>query len=161
MAYIQTTDTRSRSRQTPNYSQCLVRTHPSRTGPGYVFRHRYSVIVILYISSPITIGSVFWHLSSSAQLHSSVLKIVSFAKASAWTLAGWFDVSGHKVASNELKSCLRSRSMLPSSAMTVACRLASVDTLSRRELVCPLRGRVSVVCRDDTPDYLLEKCGVV
>ena len=30
----QTTETRSRIGQTPNYSECLVRTHPSLTGPG-------------------------------------------------------------------------------------------------------------------------------
>ena len=51
--------------------------------------------------------------------------------------------------------------MLPSSAMKVACRLASVDTLSRRELVCPLLGRVSVVRRDATLDYFIGICGVV
>ena len=32
--YRQTTETRSRIGQTPNYSECLVRTHPSLTGPG-------------------------------------------------------------------------------------------------------------------------------
>ena len=57
-----------------------------------------------FVSSAISIGSVFWHLSSSAQLHSSVETRLSVAKAPAWTLASGFNAIGPTHASNELKN---------------------------------------------------------
>ena len=46
---LQPTENQSRIGQTPNYSECLVRIHPSPTGPDVIFRHRSSIIIILYI----------------------------------------------------------------------------------------------------------------
>ena len=76
-----------------------------------------------FVSSAISIGSVFWHLSSSAQLHSSVQTRLSVARAPVWTLAGGFNVIGPTRASNELKN-LPHEHVLPWLAMTVACHLA-------------------------------------
>ena len=51
VAYRQTTETRSRIGQTPNYSECLVRTHPSLTGPGMAGHPLYKVQLALALCS--------------------------------------------------------------------------------------------------------------
>ena len=61
VASLQTTETRWRSGQAPKYSQVQALYSDTDT-------HSLSSS----ISSPFMIGSVFWHLSSTAQLHSSV-----------------------------------------------------------------------------------------
>ena len=94
-APLQTTATRTRIGQTPNYSECLVRTHPSLTGPG---------IAILCIKC-----NYHWHCVLTLVIFSTIAqfggdKTVSVARAPAWTLAGGFNVTGPTHASNELKN---------------------------------------------------------
>ena len=78
---LQITETRSRRGQTLKYSQGLVRTHPSRTDPGLIFRHRYSesVIVILYIKSNYDWLCVLTLIISGTIAQFGADKIVSFA----------------------------------------------------------------------------------
>ena len=114
--HIQTTVTRSRIGQTPNYSECLVRTHPSRTAPG---------IVILDIKCNYHWLCVLTLVISGAIAQFDADKTVSFAWARAGTLSGGFNVIGPVVASNEFKH-LPHEQVLRWLAMTVACRLAPV-----------------------------------
>ena len=116
VASLQTTGTRSRSGQAPNYSECLVqvRTHPSPTCPGVIFRHIYSFIVILYIKCIWDWLCVLTLIIYGTIAQFGADKMVSFARAPARALAGCFDVSGptDPAASNELKNCPRSRCFL-------------------------------------------------
>ena len=95
VAYRQTTETRSRIGQTPNYSECLVRTHPSLTGPGMA-------ILCIKCNSHWLCVLTLVIFSTIAQF--SADKTVSVARAPAWTLAGGFNVIGPTHASNELKN---------------------------------------------------------
>ena len=82
---LQTNEPRASSGHAPNYSECLVRTHPSLTcaGLGIIFRHRYSVIVIIYIKSIYDWLFVLTLVISGTIAQFGADKIVSFARAPA------------------------------------------------------------------------------
>ena len=158
VAYRQTTETRSRIGQTPNYSECLVRTHPSLTGQAWPS----------FVSSAIRIGSVFWHLSSSAQLHSSVetrlFRLQEHLHEHLLVDSTLLDPHMHRMS---WRTCLVSIYLLV--AITVACHLALPskrerfrdDMVNEQVGVCALLDQVSVVWRDATLESLFGICGVV
>ena len=119
--HLQTTENRSRIGQTPNYSECLVWTHPPLKGPGIAIlciKCNYHWLCVLTL---VIFGTI-------AQFDAD--KTVSVARAPAWTLAGGFNVIGPMHASNELKN-LPHEHVLPWLAMAVACHLALSSKLER------------------------------
>ena len=155
VAYRQTTETRSRIGQTPNYSECLVRTH------FWCVLTRHGQAWPSFVSSAISIGSVFWHLSSSAQLHSSVqtrlFRLQEHLHEHSLVDSTLLDPHMHRMS---WRTCLMSMYLLV--AITVACHLALPskrerfrdDMVNEQVGVCALLDQVSVVWRDATLESL-------
>ena len=121
-----------------------------------------------FVSSAISIGSVFWHLSSSAQLHSSeqtrLFRLQEHLREHLLVDSTLLDPHMHRMS---WRTCLMSMYLLV--AITVACHLALPskrerfrdDMVNEQVGVCALLDQVSVIWRYATLESLFGICGVV